>query len=109
MNYRGPTRVIVPTKRTSFRSGETVNLRVLVLSTYPPGEASVYCRALGSSQAWKKQPLTKVARSVYTVALPTAAATDDLEYFVEVKPLIGATVYYPATAPVMYQTLVRQP
>lgn len=106
--YSGPTRVIVPTKRTSFLRGEELRLKVLVLSACPPREASLFCRKMGQG-AWARLPLTRVARSVYEVKLPTAKALDDLEYYVEVKPHAEAPVHFPATAPNQCQTLVLQP
>jgi hypothetical protein len=59
--------------------------------------------------SWIRLPLVKVDRSVYAVKLPTAKATDDLEYYVEVKPYGEAPVYFPATVPNLCQTLVLQP
>jgi hypothetical protein len=106
-NYYGATRVIVPAKRTSFFRGEAVTLKVLVLSSTPPSQASLYCRKLGQG-GFVQHPLEKVARGVYQVKLPTTALVDDLEYYVEVRTPGEPPARFPATAPRMNQTLVMQ-
>jgi hypothetical protein len=50
-------------------------------------------------------PLKWTARGVYSVQLP-AGAKDDFEYYIQVEPKSGRTVYFPATAPHLNQTVV---
>lgn len=104
--YRGPTRVIVPTTRTSFTPGETISLRVMVLSEQPATEAAIHWRKMGGG-AFNKTPLIRVARGVY--AAKFGGGDDDLEYYVQVTPAHGQPVIHPPTAPKMCQTLVAMP
>lgn len=107
--YRGPTRVIVPTVRTSYEPAESLTLRVLVLSEAPPGEAVLKWRKLGARE-FAAVPLRWVARGVYSAEFPAeATAAPDFEYFVEVRPVDGPAVRFPETAPVLNQTMVRLP
>jgi hypothetical protein len=106
--YRGPTRIIVPTLRSSLNSGETLNLKVIILGERPPKEAKLFVRPLGRGE-FVGTPLTHVARGVYRVHLASPAEATDLEYFIRVVPTEGAPVHYPATAPKLNQTLVVLP
>ena len=107
--YRGLTRIIVPTVRSSYEPAETLTLRVLVLSGQPPREAVVKWRRLGGRE-FATLPLQPVARGVYTALFPAeATAAADLEYFVQVEAPDAAPVRFPATAPALNQTLVRLP
>ena len=107
--YHGPTRVIVPTVRSSYEPAEALRLKVLVLSEQPPRAAVLKWRRLGGRH-FASAPLQPVARGVYTVRFPAeATAAADFEYFVEIQPATGAPVRFPATAPALNQTLVRLP
>lgn len=109
LTYHGPTRVIVPTLRSSYEPAEALTLKVLVLSEQPPHAAALKWRRLGGRR-FASVPLQPVARGVYTVPFPAeATAAADCEYFVEVQPATGAPVRFPATAPALNQTLVRLP
>ncbi len=104
--YRGPTRLIVPTVRTSVHQGETLKLKVIVLSESPPLSASVFWRRMGEG-GYLQRPLYHVARGVYQALLrETAARHGDLEYYVSVTPSDGDPVRFPATAPELGQTVV---
>jgi hypothetical protein len=106
--YKGPTRVIVPTVRTSLEGGQALTLKVIVLAEKPPTDAALYWRPLGTG-AYAKLPLAHVARGVYTVQFPPGGVQDaDLEYYVEVVADAGP-VRFPATAPSMGQTVVVVP
>jgi hypothetical protein len=65
----------------------------------------MYWRPLGKG-TFEKLPLEHVARSVYTVRLPTSQiGENDIEYYVQAS--VGAsTIRFPVTAPVMNQTVV---
>jgi hypothetical protein len=102
--YHGPTRVIVPTKRTSLAANETLKLKVIVLSEARPQAATLRWRKLGERR-FTEIPLNLVARGVYSVQLP-AGLKDDFEYYVQVEPKGGKPVYYPTTAPKLNQTVV---
>jgi hypothetical protein len=103
--YHGPTRIIVPTTRTSLASDEALKLKVIVLAQLPPHAASLYWRRLGERR-FMRIPLTSVARGVYSVQLP-AGGKDDFEYYVQVEAGGGKPVYFPTTGPTLNQTVVR--
>lgn len=64
----------------------------------------LHWRPLGNG-GFVKIPLLHVARGVYKAELPTAAMKADFEYYV--KTAVGGKILlYPATAPVMNQTVV---
>jgi hypothetical protein len=103
--YHGPTRVIVPTTRTSLAADEPLKLKVIVLAQAPPRAASLCWRKLGERR-FAKIPLTPVARGVYSVQLPVAGK-EDFEYYLQVEAEGSKPVYFPATAPKCNQTVVR--
>jgi hypothetical protein len=104
-SYHGPTRIIVPTNRTSLAANEALKLKVIVLAQTPPRAASLHCRKLGERR-FAEIPLTPVARGVYAVQLP-AADKGDFEYYLQAETEAGKPVYFPATAPKCNQTVVR--
>jgi len=106
-SYRGPTRVIVPTLRTSVAAGESQPLKVIILSEQPPRRAALYWRKLGQTR-FAAIPLTHLLRGVYCVNLP-APGKDDFEYYLKVEPDSGPPVCFPATAPKLNQTVVVCP
>ena len=104
--YHGPTRIIVPTVRTSIHRGETLSLKVLVLAEQTPRELSLCWRKMGQGR-FARSEVQHVARGVYRAEFPPkATAGDDLEYYIEVTPAKGKPVLWPATAPEQSQTLV---
>ena len=105
-NYRGPARLIVPTVRTSLSSAEPLKLTALVLSEQPPRSLTVAWRPLGGD-TFSEVIFSAVARGVYTATLP--AATDDFEYFVRLDTGGPQPAVFPATAPLMNQTVVVEP
>lgn len=107
--YQGPTRVIVPTTRSSFSPAEPLAVKALVLAQQAPRSAMVHWRKLGQG-GFNSTPLAHFARGVYRANLPiTASAGQDLEYYVEVVAANGSDVRFPATAPAINQTLIRMP
>ena len=102
--YHGPTRIIVPTKRTSVAANEALKLKVIILSEAPTRAATLAWRKLGEAR-FARVPLKFVARGVYSVQLP-AGVEDDFEYYIQVEAGPGKQVYYPATAPKLNQTVV---
>jgi hypothetical protein len=102
--YHGPTRIIVPTTRTSLAGNEALKLKVIILSEAPPRTATLCWRKLGERR-FAKIPLKLVARGVYSVQLP-ASVEGDSEYYIQVEDGAGKPVYFPATAPKLNQTVV---
>jgi hypothetical protein len=101
--YNGPPRVIVPTVRTALVPGEALNLKVLILAGKKPTEASLHWRELGKGE-YTPVPLENVARGVYRVSCGEAGK--DIEYYVKVR-VDGEEVFFPPTAPLLGQTVVR--
>jgi hypothetical protein len=105
--YDGPTRIIVPTARTSLAPNEALALKVIVLSEKAPRKAALYWRKLGARR-FAELPLLHLARGVFSINLPPQA-TDDFEYYLKVEPENGHPVLFPATAPALNQTVVVCP
>jgi len=106
--YTGPTRLIVPTVRTQVARGETLTLKVIVLSAAPPRQATLRWRPMGQGE-FASVPLQHVKNGVHLVTFPVKARDKDFEYYVEVAPATGAPLRFPATAPAINQTLVMCP
>jgi hypothetical protein len=101
--YEGPVRVIVPTVRTVLAPAEALKLKVIILAKGRPAEAALYWRELGKGE-YAAVPLQSTARGVYEVSCP--GADKDLEYYVKVK-VENEEVFFPPTAPLINQTVVR--
>jgi len=104
-SYEGPARLMVPTARASLTAGEDLRLKVIVVGAKAPGKSGVYWRLLGKG-TFEEVPLEHVARGVYTARIPAARiAGGDIEYYVQAS--VGAgTIRFPATAPILNQTVV---
>jgi hypothetical protein len=105
LQYHGPTRVIVPTKRTSIAPNESLKLKVLILSEAPPRAAALNWRKLGQGR-FASVPLQHEARGVYWGEIP-GRGQSDVEYFVKVDA--ERTVFFPPSAPRLNQTVVVTP
>lgn len=103
--YTGPLRVIVPTVRTTLEAGAALDLKVIVLASARPKEAVLRWRHLGGS-AWQRVPVLHVERGVHKVRIPEAAATDDFEYYIEIRGADGRSAFFPPTAPNLNQSVV---
>jgi hypothetical protein len=103
--YRGPTRVFLPTARSSIAAGETLRVKAIVVAAQPAVRGAVHWRKLGPG-SYSTVPLRHVARGVYAVDLPAKASAADFEYYVEVVDADGKTLRAPATAPAINQTVV---
>ncbi len=107
--YRGPTRLIVPTTRSSYSVAEPFALRLLLLSEQMPREGFVHWRKMGQG-GFEKIPVEHVGRGVFQATFPMqATAGMSFEYYVEMTEVSGAKVRFPTTAPTLNQTLVRMP
>ncbi len=103
LDYKGPTRVIVPTKRGSISADERLVLKVIILSENPPQSTAVYWRRLGAGR-FTTAPLHRVNRGVYGVQFPPAKA--DFEYYLKVEDGGKEPVYFPPGAPALNETVV---
>ncbi len=107
--YEGPPRVIVPAVRTSLTAGEALRVKAIVLSRSPPREVALHWRPLGRGEL-TRVPLAHASRGVYSAELRAdAAAGEDLEYHVKAVMQDGMSLYFPATAPGVSQTVVVVP
>ena len=104
--YEGPLRIIVPTLRTAREAGESLKLKVIVLATTPPQEATLFWRELGAGAKFRAVPLRNVARSVYEAELPPSAG--DVEYYIRAVARESEAVF-PVTAPAIAQTVIVLP
>jgi len=103
-DYRGPSRLIVPTKRTLLEPGENLSLKVIILTNQPIESANLLWRPL-SKGAFEKIPLQHLARSVNTVSLAADQINgNDFEYYIEVQ-LNQERLVFPATAPAVNQAI----
>jgi hypothetical protein len=101
--YDGPPRLIVPTVRTALAPGEAMQLKVLLLAKKKPAEAMLYWREMGRGE-YTTAALENVARGVYRVYCPETRK--DIEYYVRVS-VDNEDVFFPPTAPLLAQTVVR--
>lgn len=101
--YEGPSRLIVPTVRTTLRAGEALTLKIIVLDNETPRHVRLRYRPLGRGR-WHESPVQAIGRGVHSVTLPSA--TEDFEYHVTAKTAGGANLVWPATAPQRSQTVV---
>jgi hypothetical protein len=99
---------MVPTVRASLTAGEDLRLKVIAVGAKTPAKGNVCWRPLGKG-TFERVPLEHVARGVYSAHIPAAQVADnDIEYYVQAS--VGAnTVRFPATAPVLNQTVVVLP
>lgn len=101
--YSGEPRLFVTEVRTAIVAGEALNLKVVMLGIKPQA-AQLHWRPLGAER-FQTLPLTHVARGVYSVRLPAAAAAADFEYYVQATASDRSLVF-PVTAPAINQTVV---
>ena len=108
-DWRGPPRVIVPTIRTSVNEGESLELKVIILSKGPLREADLRWRPLGQ-ESFQKLQLSPVARGVLSVKFPEKCASGvGFEYCLQATMADGSKALFPATAPALCQTVVVMP
>ncbi|MCY2950690.1 MAG: malectin domain-containing carbohydrate-binding protein [Planctomycetota bacterium] len=107
--YTGPFRIIVPTLRGSIKLGESLQLRVLLLSQQPPTDANLFWRTMGHG-SFTKIPLTHIARGIYNVAIPTdTPQITGIEYYIEATAPDKQKAIFPASAPRISQTVIVAP
>ena len=106
-HYPGETRLLVPTVRTCLAAGESFQLKVVLLGAEAE-EASLHWKPL-TGKSFRREQLTHIARGVYTVTLSPELVADDFEYYVQVSTGTNKTLVFPATAPLMNQTVVIVP
>lgn len=103
--YTGETRVVVPAIRTSRRPGEALDLEVLTLSPEPVAKVVLHWRVMGEGD-YTQQTFDPVARGVYHGRFASFPGNDDIEYYIEAVTADNASVYWPASAPDINQTVI---
>jgi hypothetical protein len=107
--YKGPTRLIVPTKRTCLSPGEPLKVKAIVLGADAPERTALHWRVLGTD-ALAKEPLRHVGRNTYEAQLPAdRIGGADIEYYVVAATEGGKVIRWPASAPFINQTVVIGP
>jgi hypothetical protein len=106
--YRGPPRLIVPTRRPSLAAGEPLRLKVIALAPEKPVGITAFWRPLGRGE-FSRTPLAHRSRGVYEVVLPAPTSGESFEYYVEMSLRDGTSVRYPTSAPVLNLTVVIDP
>jgi len=101
--YTGAPRLIIPTRRSLIRQGESMTLQIIIMDQHRPKSATLYWRPMGKGEYCEIE-LKHVARAVYTVTLPPTAFT--IEYYIQVETSGGLPLIWPATAPDINYTLV---
>jgi hypothetical protein len=104
--YEGLPRIIVPTVRGSLNTGEDLKLKVIILAKKQPEDAFLYWRPIGTDN-YTMVALTHIARGVYSVTIPAREIKEtDLEYHIKVNVDDKHSIYFPAAAPQIDQTVV---
>jgi hypothetical protein len=107
--YEGPTRIFVPTIRTTISAEESLTLKVNVLSQKPPSQMNLYWRTVGD-KGFSRVPVGHIARGLYSARVPPVASSNKaIEYYVEAVTQQGKPVLFPVTAPEICQTVVITP
>ena len=101
--YTGDPRIIVPTVRALAAKGEALQLKFMAVDREPVSKVALFWRPLGKS-SFHKVAASHIARSVYTVTLPSLSA--DVEYYIQAETAEGKSLVWPPTAPSISQTLV---
>jgi hypothetical protein len=103
MKYEGPARLIVPTVRSIVEPGKPLVLKIVTLGGQPVKSLVVRVRPLGG-ESWQEIQVLPVSRAVYSATLPPA--NKDFEYHVTALTADSQELVWPATAPVLNQTVV---
>jgi len=101
--YAGSPGVIIPTVRTALVPGEAMQLKVIILAKEKPTAAMLHWREMGKGE-YATAALENVARGVYRVSCPETGK--DIEYYVSVR-VDNEEIFFPPTAPLFGQTVVR--
>ena len=102
--YKGKTRVIVPTNESILSKGKDFYLRVRVLSSENSISGYLMWKNMGTVD-YRKVELKKMDRNVFEVSISSSEITDDFEYYIEVtagKELVK----FPITTPGINRTVV---
>jgi hypothetical protein len=103
-DYTGTPRIVVPTARTLAGEQEALKLMVTVLARESPPEVRLLWRRIGES-AFQQVSFPRAGLSLYQVMLPPPTA-QGLEYYLRATTPAGDELVWPASAPIVNQTVV---
>jgi len=107
--YSGPSRIIVPTRRTMIEKGEDLNFKIIVLTEHDIIESALYWRKLGNRK-YNKKSIDFVNQGHGTCSLNDSEYyNSDFEYYVTVELSNENIMRFPATAPESTRTIVICP
>ncbi len=105
--YLGEPRLIVPTARTVGEEGERLQVRAIVLAREAVESVTLRYRHIGRNP-WVLVEPARVARRTYEFALP-ALGPDGLEYVVDARLKVGASLTWPAARGGVGHTVTAMP
>lgn len=94
-DYKGKSRLIVAALRTLLHPGESLTMRIRILSKNNVESATIFWKPLASKD-FKSKAINHEARNVYDVHLSTNEISNrDFEYYIVVKLSGGEDLKYP--------------
>ena len=104
--YKGRNRMFMTTLRTSILEGESLNIKVNLLSNSKPTNITMNWRAFGASD-YSKIPLENLSRGIFTTTLGADIIKGkDFEYYIEAEFDRGDNIIYPAAAKDINNTVI---
>lgn len=104
--YTGESRLIITTRRTLLQRGESLDMKVRVLTNDSIRLVKIYWKPLGAKDFKNNIPLPRIARHVYQVHLSSHKFDNhSFEYYIKVE-LSSGQLIYPVNAPEINQTVV---
>jgi hypothetical protein len=105
-DYKGESRMFMTTIRTSILEGESLDVKVNLLSNSKPSKITMFWKTLGGKK-YSEIPLTNMSRGIFTTTLISdRIAGKDFEYFIEAEFDKGNSIVYPATAEEINNTVI---
>jgi hypothetical protein len=104
--YQGPSRIIVPAKRSLLEKNENFNLKVRMFSQRPINKVELYWKPLGGEE-YSTKSFEHVNRNVYKTTISSNAINQqDFEYYIKASDQSGEEIYFPANAEKINQTVL---
>jgi hypothetical protein len=91
--------------RTVIDKGEELTIPVIVTEKEAAGKPVLKYRNIGA-KTFKTAELQHINRCVYKATIPANKIKGDFEYYIEYASKSGETLYFPATAPELNQSVV---
>lgn len=104
-SYSGNERMIITTIRSSIDADEPFQLKIIFLGKKPKS-AAFYWRSMGNGN-YKKIDLKHITRNSYGIVLSPDLIQGDFEYYIKAVSDKNKNLFFPATAPVLNQTVIK--